>query len=121
MTPSAQDRTQNDFRSEFARRIREIRLISHGPHGVPMLAGELGLPPRTWQNYEAGVIMPALVLLKFLQATDASPAWLLSGDGPKYSRIEHATVDEMTSNVCACGNKSHEEDHARCPSTWARA
>jgi hypothetical protein len=45
------------------------------------------LPPRTWQNYEGGVIIPAEIVLKFVDLTGANPTWLLSGVGGKFARI----------------------------------
>ena len=44
----------------------------------------LGLPARTWLNYEGGVTMPATVLLSFLDLTGADPHWLLTGQGLRY-------------------------------------
>jgi hypothetical protein len=73
-----------DLKVELARRLREIRRDRFGEHGGPELARRLHLPPRTWYNYEVGTTMPAEVLLSFLDLTGASPAWLLSGRGPKY-------------------------------------
>jgi hypothetical protein len=71
-------------------RVREIRLERFGDHGGPMLADALGLPFRTWMNYEAGVTIPAPVILRFIEVTGASPEWLLKGEGEKYSdrRVE---------------------------------
>src|SRR3954451_23510233 len=71
----------------LAERIREVRLDLYGEHGSPMLAEGLGLPPRTWLNYEAGVTIPGLILLKFIRVTRVCPDWLLTGDGPKYEAI----------------------------------
>ena len=50
----------------------------------PLLAETLGLPERTWQNYESGVAIPALVILRFVELTGASPRWLRTGKGDKY-------------------------------------
>jgi hypothetical protein len=72
----------------FVRRIREVRVALYGEFGVARLAELLGVPCQTWDNYEAGVAMPALVALRFLEATRLSPEWLLSGDGPRY-RVRH--------------------------------
>jgi hypothetical protein len=71
-------------------RVREIRLERFGEHGGPMLADALGLPFRTWMNYEAGVTIPAPVILRFIEVTGANPAWLLKGEGEKYAnpRVE---------------------------------
>ena len=39
----------------LARRLREVRVDRFGEEGVDVLAGLLGIPPRTWLNYEAGI------------------------------------------------------------------
>ena len=44
-----------------------------------MLADTLGLPTRTWMNYESGVVIPATVIFRFIDVTDADPVWLLTG------------------------------------------
>ena len=48
------------------------------------IAEALNLPRDTWQNYEAGVTIPAQVVLEFIVLTGASPKWLLSGEGNRY-------------------------------------
>jgi putative transposase len=45
------------------------------------LASALPIPERTWRNHEAGVIVPAEVILRFLVLTGTGPAWLLTGRG----------------------------------------
>ena len=67
-------------------RLREVRQERFGEHGGPELARRLGLPARTWYNYETGVTVPAEVLLCFLEQTGTNPIWLYSGEGPRYSR-----------------------------------
>lgn len=68
----------------LAERIRQVREELYGDHGGPLLAQALGLPDRTWSNYEAGVTLPASVLLRFIDLTGADPHWLLTGQGPRY-------------------------------------
>lgn len=80
----AQRRTQLAKRREMADRIREIRAELFGKNGGPELARRLGLPIRTWYNYETGVTVPAEVLFRFIEETGANPVWLLSGKGSKY-------------------------------------
>ena len=65
-------------------RIRQIRLERYGDDGDATLADALKLPRRTWENYEAGVVMPASVILAFMILTGAHPAWLLTGEGERY-------------------------------------
>jgi hypothetical protein len=76
---------QERFHVALARRVREIRRDIYGESGAPMLAEDLNLRARTWVNYESGVIIPATVILRFLEVTGANPAWLLTGDGTRYS------------------------------------
>jgi hypothetical protein len=71
-------------RHQVAGRVRGVRVELYGEHGVPFLADELGIPPRTWLNYEGGVTIPAEVILGFIEVTDVEPRWLLRGRGKKY-------------------------------------
>jgi hypothetical protein len=68
----------------LCRRLRQVRMELYGENGGPMLAEALRLPFRTWVNYESGVIVPALVILRFIEVTEASPHWLLTGEPPRY-------------------------------------
>ena len=76
----------------LAQRVREIRVEHFGESGVPLLAETLDLPERTWHNYESGVTIPALVILRFIEVTKANPRWLLTGTGDKFGglRLESA-------------------------------
>lgn len=65
-------------------RICEVRRERFGPQGNLQVASLLGIPVRTWTNYERGVTMPATVMLEFLEATGVTPRWLLTGTGEKY-------------------------------------
>jgi hypothetical protein len=67
-------------------RLRQIRVDLYGENGGPMLAEALQLPFRTWANYESGITVPALVMLRFILLTGACPRWLLTGDPPQYSQ-----------------------------------
>lgn len=68
----------------LSERLREIRVELHGERGGSEMARRLGLPIRTWYNYESGVTVPAEVILRFVELTSVEPRWLLHGDGPKY-------------------------------------
>jgi hypothetical protein len=72
------------IKSLIAKRLSEVREERFGVHGVAVLAGALGLPPRTWMHYESGVTIPGEVLLRFIETTGADPHWLLTGTGRKY-------------------------------------
>jgi hypothetical protein len=72
------------IKAEPARRVREVREDLYGAHGGPLLAEALDLPFRTWHNFESGCTIPAQTILRFIELTDASPLWLLSGEGERY-------------------------------------
>ncbi|SIN84570.1 hypothetical protein SAMN05444166_1239 [Singulisphaera sp. GP187] len=75
-----------NVKASLSRRLREVRQELFGEHGGPELARRLGLPARTWYNYETGVTVPAEVLLGFIEQTGTNPTWLLAGEGSKYQR-----------------------------------
>ena len=52
-------------------------------------------PGRTWDNYEAGTIVPAEVLLRFIKVTGVNPMWLLQGKGRKY----YPVIDDLLSGL----------------------
>ena len=68
----------------LALRVREIREELYGENGGPSLARHLGLPFRTWLEFESGRVIPAVVILRFVQVTHAHPLWLRTGLGEKY-------------------------------------
>jgi len=67
-------------REVLASRIRQIRVERFGIDGLPALARALGLPARTWENYEHGVTVPADVILRFMVLTGVGPGSLLAGE-----------------------------------------
>lgn len=70
----------------LARRLQQVRIELFGEMGGPELARQLGLAQRTWSHYEAGVTLPAPVLLRFIEVTGTEPRWLLHGFGRRYKR-----------------------------------
>ncbi len=68
----------------IADRICEVRHERFGPAGASELAASLGLPLRTWLNYEDGVTIPGDVLLRFLAIAGVDAHWLLTGEGRRY-------------------------------------
>jgi hypothetical protein len=68
----------------LAERLSRLRAELFGERGGPELARRLGIPVRTWYNYEAGVTVPAEVVLKIIELTSVEPMWLLHGKGPKF-------------------------------------
>lgn len=85
-----------NVKASLSRRLRELRQELFGEHGGPELARRLGLPARTWYNYETGVTVPAEIVLGFIQETGANPAWLFCGNGPKYHRQDATSFMELT-------------------------
>jgi len=79
-TPPDQER----MKYLLAERLKKVRIELFGQHGGAQLANLLGIPARTWYNYEIGVTVPAEVILRFIGVTHVEPAWLLSGQGEKY-------------------------------------
>jgi transcriptional regulator with XRE-family HTH domain len=77
-------RTQGP-RPRISDRLREVRIERYGEFGTAALADELGVPARTWENYERGVTVPGEVMLKFLSHTGVRPDWLLTGSGHRYA------------------------------------
>jgi hypothetical protein len=76
--------TYQTERDGLSRRIRQLRIESYGAGGLAALAADLGIPGSTWRNYEAGVVMPSEVLLRFIDLTRANPTWLLRGVGERF-------------------------------------
>ncbi len=68
----------------IGQRVREIRVERFGEDGGSSLAELFGLPERTWANYESGVTIPALVILRFVEVTGVNPRWLRTGEGERY-------------------------------------
>jgi hypothetical protein len=73
-------------------RLREVREEKFGPAGAPVLADALGLPARTWLNYEQGVTIPGEVVLRVIALAGVEPHWLLTGQGPRYRSGEEAAA-----------------------------
>ena len=71
--------------NHLADRIAEVRRDPCGEAGLPAPVDALDLPRRTRMNDEAGVVMPATVLLRFLVLTTVHPHWLPTGEGPQVS------------------------------------
>lgn len=68
----------------LAERLSAVRAEMFGDRGGPELARQLGIPVRTWYNYESGVTVPAEVILRIIELTSVEPIWLLHGTGPKF-------------------------------------
>jgi transcriptional regulator with XRE-family HTH domain len=71
-------------RTAFADRLREVRTDLVGKRGSQELADKLGIPVRTWANYESGIVVPAEIVLRLQVLSSVSARWLLTGEGEKY-------------------------------------
>lgn len=85
----------------LAERLASLRSELFGERGGPEMARRLGIPVRTWYNYEAGVTVPAEVILKIIELTSIEPSWLLHGKGPKFrqgvpERRDQGTAPALT-------------------------
>ena len=68
----------------LAERLAALRSELYGDRGGPEMARRLGIPVRTWYNYEGGVTVPAEVILKIIELTAVEAGWLLHGEEPKF-------------------------------------
>ena len=84
---------------DLAERLRVIRTELYGERGGPELARQIGVPIRTWYNYESGVTVPSEVLLRFIELTAIEPGWLLHGREPRYRVLPNAEAIEAASSV----------------------
>lgn len=84
---------------DLSERLREIRIELHGERGGSEMARRLGLPIRTWYNYESGVTVPAEVILRFVELTNVEPLWLLHGRGPKFRVTSPVTAGDSVESL----------------------
>jgi hypothetical protein len=70
----------------IAERLADLRFELYGDRGGTEMARRLGIPGRTWYNYERGVTVPAETILKVIELTAVEPLWLLRGLEPKFRR-----------------------------------
>jgi len=71
----------------LAERLAALRSELFGDRGGPEMARRLGIPVRTWYNYEGGVTVPAEVILKIIELTSVEAGWLLHGEEPKFRHL----------------------------------
>src|SRR3954471_8998391 len=87
----------------LAERLRSLRAELYGDRGGPELARRLGLPIRTWYNYESGVTVPAEVVLKIIELTSVAPIWLLHGQGPKFRSSRASRPESLVGSGVSVG------------------
>ncbi len=88
---------------DLAERLAALRLDLYGERGGPEMARRLGIPVRTWYNYEGGVTVPAEVILKIIELTSVEPGWLLRGEGPRLRPPRTDRVETTTSPTLTVG------------------
>ena len=72
------------LRADLAHRVQLIRVEMFGQNGLPVLAELLQIPTTTLLNYETRCVISGEVLLRFIEATNVRPHWLLTGEGERY-------------------------------------
>jgi hypothetical protein len=71
-------------RLALAGRVTALRMEMFGERGGAAMARRLGVPLRTWYNYEEGTAIPAEIILSVIEMTSVESDWLLYGREPKY-------------------------------------
>ena len=85
------------LKAAVGHRLSEVRQERYVPTGAPLLAMTLGIPLRTWLNYEVGVTIPREVLLcASLRGTRVDAHWLLTSEGPKYRAGDNLASDRRS-------------------------
>lgn len=82
------------LRASLSLRVKTVREELYGVHGGPLLAEALRIPFRRWHDFESGTVMPAEILLRFIEVTGADAHWLLTGEGEHYQQeLDEDTPD----------------------------
>jgi hypothetical protein len=71
----------------LSERIRAIRIDRFGDDGASVLANLMGIPESKLTSMETHGPIPGHLIVAFIVVTDASPGWLLSGEGEWYSPV----------------------------------
>ncbi|MEW6356892.1 MAG: helix-turn-helix domain-containing protein [Planctomycetota bacterium] len=77
-------RDASAFNNAVCERTKALRIELCGPRGRSELASMLGVTASTYHYYEKGRVLPADLLVKLCDLTNANVEWLLLGVGPKY-------------------------------------
>jgi hypothetical protein len=83
-------------KQSLAQRLVALRTELFGPRGGPEMARRIGIPIRSWYNYELGITVAGEVMLRIIELTNAEPRWLLHGAGPRY-RLDNADAPDEES------------------------
>ncbi len=90
----------------LSERLRRARIAHFGAEGVADLSRRLGVPERTWRNYETGVSLPADVVLRFMELTGVTARELLRDGSPVadgYGGVEGAVLGRDSLGVQSGG------------------
>src|SRR5262249_7740473 len=93
-------------RFELAERLVALRIKLYGERGAPELARRLGVPCRTWYNYERGCTVPAQTILQLIVLTSVEARWLLDGGGSMFSEAEGQITSHCATSVDTILNKA---------------
>ena len=80
-------RESNREYATLSDRIRAIRIDRFGDDGAPLLANLMGISECKLTSMETHGPIPGHLVLAFIEVTDASPGWLLTGAGEWYSQV----------------------------------
>jgi hypothetical protein len=71
----------------LSERIRAVRIDRFGDDGASLLASLMGITEGKLTRMEMHGPIPGHLILAFIEVTDASPVWLLTGAGEWYSQV----------------------------------
>src|SRR3954447_2026237 len=109
-------------KASLSERLRVVRAELFGERGGPELARRLGIPIRTWYNYESGVTVPGEIILRFVELTGVDPNWLLHGEGPRFrtsppqvksASSDHSVEALLNRALQRLSRKGSRDDQAR--------
>jgi hypothetical protein len=108
----------------LSERLSALRIELFGDRGGPEIARRLGIPIRTWYNYEGGGTVPLEIVLKVIELTSVEAGWLLQGEGPKFRtppstshaplETPHTPVAEILSRVSSLAEPAEFEELTAC-------
>ena len=77
-------------KSALAARVRQVREELYGRAWRADPGRSTANPVPHVAEYESGGTIPAMVILRFIEVTEAHPHWLLTGEGRRYLTDEAA-------------------------------
>lgn len=76
------------IKAEIGQRLRVLRIELAGEQDYAVFTKRMGIPLRSWYQYEHGVSIPADVILRVIEGTSVEPMWLLHGREPRFRQPE---------------------------------